>query len=120
MLQFKIIPTILLRGYQYPFQYLVKTIGMGTGKATKFMQHKNQSISLADLSALCRHLNCTPNDLFYWQENEAQTLAAEHPIHSALQPPIAADTWHKAIQKLSPTDAAELLHIINEKTKKEE
>ena len=118
MLQFKIVPTIMLRGHQFPFKYLVKTIGMGRNKASKFSQNTNQSISLHDLGELCRHLECTPNDLLYWQHSDTHPLPPQHPIHNALQPPPAADTWASAIQKLSPAEAAEMLLLLQEKAKK--
>lgn len=116
MLHFKIIHTIRLRGFIYPFQYLVKTIGMGRNKATKYTQNVHQSISLHDLSQLCRHLNCTPNDLLYWQHSDTHPLPPQHPVHNALSPPPPMDTWQKAIQKLSPEQAQEILSLIKSKS----
>ena len=116
MLRFKIIESIKLRGYPHAFNYLVKKIGMGNGKAAKYSNGQHQSISLHDLSALCRHLECTPNDLLYWQHSDTHPLPPQHPIHNALQPPPATDTWASAIQKLSPTQAQEILSLIKNKS----
>lgn len=114
MLQFKIVPTILLRGHAFPFKFLVKTIGMGRGKASKFVQDSNQSITLADLSELCRHLHCTPNDLLYWQHSDTRSLPPGHPCSLELKAPAATDSWQKAIQQLSPEQAQEILAQIQE------
>jgi DNA-binding Xre family transcriptional regulator len=118
MLRFKIIESIKLRGYTYAFSYLVKKIGMGGGKAARYCNGKQQSISLDDLSELCRQLECTPNDLLYWQHSATHPLPPQHPIHSALQPPTSGNSWATAIQKLSPAEAAEMLALLQAKAKK--
>jgi len=115
MLQFKIVERILSKGYYKPYTYLRKMVGFSSGKAVKFSQGKQQSISLADLSHLCATLHCTPNDILYWQQTPSYTLPATHPCISQLQQPQQLASWGKAIQQLDPDQAAEIYKLVQDK-----
>lgn len=120
MLQFKIIPHILQKGHTQPFKYLMKNLGFGRGKAAKFSNDTQQSISLKDLSRLCERLHCTPNDLFYWEQKSGNTLLDTHPCMVQLHPPDKHANWLEAAKHLSSADKEEVYQLLQAKLKGKE
>lgn len=115
MLRFKIINRVKQQGYVYAHTYLVKNIGMGTSKASKFCRHENKSISLSDLSKLCRDLLCSPNDLFYWEQDGRSPLPIDHPCITELSMPVQYANWSKAIKMLETEDRMALYEVLSAK-----
>lgn len=56
-------PILSARNIVHPAAYLIK-IGIGNNVANKMLKGEAVQINLRQLTVLCLHLNCTPNDLF--------------------------------------------------------
>ncbi len=55
-------PTLLSRNILHPSAYLLK-IGINSNTANKMLKGEAVQVSFRQLTTLCLHLNCTPNDL---------------------------------------------------------
>lgn len=55
-------PTLLARNILHPSAYLIK-IGINSRTANKMLKGEAVQINFRQLTTLCLHLNCTPNDL---------------------------------------------------------
>lgn len=60
-------PILAARNILHPFSYLVK-IGIVHSSASKMLKGGAVQINFRQLTLLCTHLNCTPNDLFALRE----------------------------------------------------
>ena len=56
-------PILSARSIVRPFAFLLK-IGINTSTANKMLKGEAVQINFRQLTTLCTHLNCTPNDLF--------------------------------------------------------
>jgi DNA-binding Xre family transcriptional regulator len=56
-------PILKARNIQRPTAYLIK-IGINNTMANKMLNGEAVQINFRQLTTLCTHLNCTPNDLF--------------------------------------------------------
>lgn len=56
-------PILSARNIVRPFAFLLK-IGINTSTANKMLKGEAVQINFRQLTTLCTHLNCTPNDLF--------------------------------------------------------
>mgnify|MGYP003616028004 FL=1 len=56
-------PILSARSIVRPFAFLLK-IGINTSTANKMLKGEAVQINFRQLTTLCSHLNCTPNDLF--------------------------------------------------------
>ena len=56
-------PILAARNINHPSAFLIK-MGISTVTATKILKGKAVQITFKQLTLLCLHLNCTPNDLF--------------------------------------------------------
>ena len=56
-------PILSARSIDRPFAFLLK-IGINTSTANKMLKGEAVQINFRQLTTLCTHLNCTPNDLF--------------------------------------------------------
>ncbi len=58
-----IAPILAARNINHPSAFLIK-MGITPVTATKMLKGKAVQINFRQLTTLCLHLNCTPNDLF--------------------------------------------------------
>lgn len=72
-----IVPILTIRNIKTPFTYLTK-LGICPASASKMLNNKAVQINFRQLTALCLHLNCTPNDLFAIRE---MTLPPIHQLN---------------------------------------
>ena len=114
MLRFKIVEKIHANGHPRPFSFLTKMLGFGKSKATHYATDKQKQLSLADLSSLCQVLNCTPNDLLYWQQDPKKPLPAEHPCLLQLSPPAAVSNWASIAHMLSDADRQQVYTLLQQ------
>ena len=56
-------PILSARNIVRPFAFLLK-IGISTNTVNKMLKGEAVQINFRQLTTLCTHLNCTPNDLF--------------------------------------------------------
>ena len=60
-------PIMTLRNVKYPSAFLVK-LGLNPGSVSKMLKGEAVQLNFQQLTAMCYHLNCTPNDLFSLRE----------------------------------------------------
>lgn len=58
-----LVPILTARNILHPSAFLIK-IGFNNSTATKMLKGKAVQVNFRQLTSLCLHLNCTPNDLF--------------------------------------------------------
>lgn len=77
-LLFNLKPILSSRNIIHPTAYLIK-IGLSNTTATKMLKGEAVLVSLNQLTTLCLHLNCTPNDLFVLRDMQ---LPDGHALHT--------------------------------------
>ena len=102
MLKFKINEKLLSQDKRYPQNWLIKVCKFTTAKAYNIIHQKQKSISLKDFSELCYQLQCTPNDLLYWEPEKSKPLGNQHPLNTQLTPPDKIPQWQKLFAKMLP------------------
>lgn len=60
-------PILAARSISYPSTYLIK-IGLNVNSVNKMLKGEAVQLNLKQLTTLCTHLNCTPNDLYSLRE----------------------------------------------------
>ena len=115
MIKFKIKELLLAAGKPNPGRWLTTHCDFNAGKAYKFVNGKQKSITLEDISKLCENLNCTPNDLLYWEQTKSHTLPQGHPCITQLTAPNANDDWFTIFKKLTPDKVLELHQVALDK-----
>jgi DNA-binding Xre family transcriptional regulator len=108
MLQFKIKEILLASGIKNPSKYLIKA-GLSKQKASGFVHNTQKTYSSEDISRICHLLNCTPNDLQYWQNTPRITVPPTHPLLTELQPAPTHANWLDLVGQV-PKDKAVELH----------
>ena len=71
-------PIMSLRNIQYPFAFLLK-MGLNGGSVSKMLKGEAVQLNFHQLTMMCLHLNCTPNDLFSLREMK---LPDTHALHA--------------------------------------
>jgi len=69
-------PILALRNIPHPSAFLIK-IGINTTAVNKMLKGEAVQLNFRQLTILCTHLNCTPNDLF---ETRDMTLPPGHSL----------------------------------------
>jgi hypothetical protein len=77
-----------LRGIDQPYKFLVGH-GFVPQTATNMIKKRSVQVHPAKLERLCRILNCTPNDLFEWQDDGKTPVAETHALHTLKRDPTA-------------------------------
>ena len=77
-----------LRNIENPYKFLIRH-GFVPQTATNYIKKKAVQIQPAKLERLCRILNCTPNDLFEWQDDGKTPVPETHALHSLKRDPTA-------------------------------
>lgn len=112
MIHFKIKALLYSKGIIYPHAWLMKNCNFSPSKATNLLSGKQKSINRQDLSFICGVLNCTPNDLLYWENTDRLSLEENHPLLQELSPPPRIQDWKKLLRNISPEKAAELYNLV--------
>lgn len=60
-------PIMTIRNVKHPWAFLVK-LGLNAGSVSKMLKGEAVQLNFQQLTAMCYHLNCTPNDLFSLRE----------------------------------------------------
>ena len=117
MLRFKVKEILETVGKKTPGTWLKKHCDMSHPKAYNILNNKQKSINLRDFSKLCENLNCTPNDLMYWEQTARTKIPDTHPCITRLTVPDKNSDWFKIFSQLSADKIIELHAIAIEKLK---
>jgi len=118
MLRFKVKEILDATGIKAPGAWLQKHCEMSHPKAYNILNNKQKSINLRDFSKLCENLNCTPNDLLYWEETPRTKIPDTHPCMTQLTKPEPNSNWFKIFTQLSSDKIRELHQVALEKLNK--
>lgn len=107
MLKFKVKQVLQAAGKKSPAKWLVNVCGFNRGKAYVIAGNNQKSINLEDFSRLCYALQCTPNDLLYWENTPHMTIPDTHPLAQGLVPPATLSNWQEVFKNLAPNEVVE-------------
>jgi len=102
MLKLKIKQVLLAQGKQNPQVWLQTHCGLTYRKAFNIINNKQKSIAFADLSNICSVLDCTPDELFWWDNAVKPKVAEWHVCMVKLNKPRKDANWTKRIEGLNP------------------
>jgi DNA-binding Xre family transcriptional regulator len=104
-------PVLAARNITYTTTYLMK-IGINNVSATKLIKGKAVQINLNQLTLICLHLNCTPNDLFALRDMQ---LPPNHALHALKPVDVAPPDINKWLVGKSIEEITALLAEANDK-----
>jgi putative transcriptional regulator len=102
MLKLKLKQVLLSQGRQHPIAWLQKNCNLGFKKAYNLVNNKQKSIAFEDLSKICIVLECTPDELFWWDDTKKKRLHEWHPIKAKLITPAKDSNWASRVEGLNP------------------
>ena len=102
MLKLKLKEILLAQGKKSPQAWLQENCKLTKTKANNLINHKQKSIAFEDLSRICIALECTPDELFWWDNSKKLKVAEWHPLSSKLSLPEKHANWTKRIEGLNP------------------
>lgn len=107
MLKFDVSPLLKLNGAKSRAAF-IQSKGFSINRAAHLVSDNVKRISISDIDKLCRVFNCTPNDLFTYEESPANPL----PQNSALKKLIRSTDLNvnDLIKGLSVEDAKSLIN----------
>ncbi|MDP2175932.1 MAG: helix-turn-helix transcriptional regulator [Bacteroidota bacterium] len=108
MLKLKIKEVLLSQGKKNPQAWLQKHCNITKAKCYNLIHHKQKSIAFEDLSKICKELNCTPNDLFWWDTTKKTVLPVWHDCITKLSKPTKDENWTARIEGLDLAQVEEL------------
>ncbi len=106
MLKFDILPLLKLKGAKSKAAFL-QSRGLSKGKAQHVVKKDVKQIFISDIEKLCRIFNCTPNDLFAFEESTANPLPENSALKKLIRP--SAINMHDLVSDLSVEDANKLI-----------
>jgi len=80
------------RNISKPFAFLLK-IGISNNSAQKILRNTAVQVNFQQLTAMCLHLNCTPNDLFALRDLTPPANHALHALKSVDEPTPDLASW---------------------------
>ena len=93
MLYLKIKEIMQYAGIRSPHRFLMKAFGYRNSKAYNLINNNTRNINLDDLSEICHTLNCTPNDLLWWDNTKKLKASETHALIINLIPPPKNADW---------------------------
>lgn len=100
-------PVLALRNIKTPIRYLLD-IGINTNTASKMLKGEAVLLSFTQMTSLCIHLNCTPNDLLALRDMQ---LPQNHALLALrnLEAPEKAVDWDELMKGKSLDEIRKLL-----------
>jgi len=102
MLVFDIKRVLAMRGIDEPYRWLVRN-GFVPQTATTWTKYRIGYVKPEHIEKLCLLLNCTPNDLFQWREDNKTVVPEGHALRS-----LKKSNTHLALRDI-PADKLEKL-----------
>ena len=107
MLHLKLKELIEKKGQMKANKFLVKSLNISTSVAVNLLNGTQTNIQLKTISKICAALNCTPNDLFYW--NNTQTpIDDNHVLRTELTLPEKLSNWQTILNTLPQEEVEKL------------
>lgn len=98
-------------GIRSPHRFLMRVFGYRNNKAYNLVNNKTRNINLDDLSEICHMLNCTPNDLLWWDNSKKLKAHEGHALILNLSKPHKNPDWKYVHAGLSIEDNIKLREI---------
>jgi DNA-binding Xre family transcriptional regulator len=114
MLELKIKEVMQASGISKPLIFLQKA-GFSKRKAMGLLAKTQKTFTLLDLSRLCQLLQCTPNDLMYWQPTPRLVVDSAHPLVTKLQAAPTHANWLDLVGQLPKADVLQLHEEVAQK-----
>jgi len=111
MLYFNIRRLMDLRGIERPYKFLTKN-GFASQTASNLANNLIGRITPKQMEKICLLLNCTPNDLFDWREDENMSVSESHALRSLIKEKTPSFT--QMVKDLPVEKLSELEAVINE------
>ncbi len=115
MLHLQVDKVMAMRGIKKSYSYLMK-MGFSHDIAKRLSTDKVSHLKMSHLSKLCEVLNCTPNDLMYYDNGGNLPLGAEHELRKLDKERFVDDDLIKNL----PLDKLQELRSYVERLKNEE
>jgi DNA-binding Xre family transcriptional regulator len=109
MLKLDIHPLLALKGATKKLAYLYNR-GLSEGRAKHLISKNIKTISIADIEKLCLIFNCTPNDLFIYEESVSNPLPQNSALKKIVRTPIPS--MPELVKDLSIEQTTELMNRI--------
>jgi len=100
MLKLKLKEVLLAQGTKKPQAWLQKHCNLSFAKSHNLINNKQKSIAYEDLSKICSVLECTPDELFWWDNTTKHKVTEWHPCMVKLTKPSKDADWTKRIETL--------------------
>lgn len=101
-----------MRGIEKPSGFLAR-IGFSYPTATKFLKLESSLVKIKNIERLCIALNCTPNDLFEWQNDGKVNLPENHSLN-ALHKGEAPKNLQQLIKDVPADKLTQIESLLNE------
>jgi DNA-binding Xre family transcriptional regulator len=85
-------PILGARNIIHPAAFLLK-IGINNNSANKMLKGEAVQVNFRQLTALCTHLNCTPNDLFALRDIDLPAMHQLNQLQQCTEEVKNADTF---------------------------
>lgn len=106
MLKFDLTPLLKLHGAKTAAAH-IWNCGFSRNKSRHLTSNNLKLISISDIEKLCYIFNCTPNDLFYYEEAAGKPLPQNSALRNLLREHIPSVP--ELVKGLSAEDAKELM-----------
>jgi DNA-binding Xre family transcriptional regulator len=93
MLYLKIKEILQYVGIRSPHGFLMRVFGYRKTKAYNLVNNKTRNVNLDDLGEICHMLNCTPNDLLWWDNSKKLKAHEGHALMLNLTKPHKHPEW---------------------------
>ena len=111
MLKFDVHPLLKLKGAKTSAAFL-QNLGITKNKSQHLVSENVKLISISDIEYLCQIFNCTPNDLFTFEESAAKPLPPNSALKKLIRTPIPSIP--ELVKDLSFEQASELMNKLAE------
>jgi len=111
MLKFNVASLLLERGIDNPAKFLT-TGGITYHTATRLLSRRLRQLTFENMEKICLICSCTPNELFAWEKEGLEGVAADHPLHKLIpKPPVP--TPIERIKKLPKEKLIKLKELLD-------